>query len=237
MCNASRAALGYLLRKTGLLGLAGAACVLAAHASAASAPPPTLFHLSIVGTAHQQWTYSSAPVDDGTCVRTEKSEGIRAVTFQTKRPVLVRLLGGRVLPVDVRVLSGTVSLNGANTTNEVCGVDRNEQIADCAQTKRSFSAARIRVSSPRPGFAALGPVRSVRLARANCPFEPPDVIRRPLGPTLNTLTLPKEALKEQSVARINLTASRSQRVTYASPQSGNLQERAEWRLKFVRVSP
>jgi hypothetical protein len=235
MCNASPAALGYLRRKTGLLGLTGVSCVLAAHASAA--PTPTLFRLSIVGTAHQQWTYTAAPIDDGSCVRTEKSEGIRAVTFRTKRPVLVRLLGGRVLPVDVSVLTGTVTLNGANTTNEVCGVDRSEQIADCAQTRRSFSAARIRVSSPRPGFAALGPVGNARLARANCPFEPPDVIRRPLGPALNTLTLPKEALKERSVARINLSASRSQRVTYASPQSGNLQERAEWRLKFVRVSP
>jgi hypothetical protein len=235
MCNASRAALGYLRRNTGLLGLTGLACVLAAHASAG--PTPTLFRLSIVGTAHQQWKYTVAPVDDGNCVRTETSEGIRAVTFRTKRPVLVRLLGGRVLTADVRVLTGTVTLNGANTTDEVCGVDRMQQIADCVRTKRSFSAARIRASSPRAGLVALGPVRNVRLARADCPFEPPDVIRRPLGPALNALTLPKEALMERGVARINLSASRSQRTTYASPQSGNLQERAEWRLKFTRASP
>jgi hypothetical protein len=227
--------LGYLRRNTSLLGLTGAACVLAAHASAA--PAPTLFRLSIVGTAHQEWTYTAAPVDEGNCTRTQTSEGIRGVAFRTKRPVLVRLLAGRVLPADVRLLTGTVTLSGAKTTDQVCGVDRTQQIGDCAKTRRSFSAARIRVSSPGAGFVALGPVRSVRLARAGCPFEPPDVIRSPLGPALKALTLPKEALMERSVARLNLRASRTQRVTYASPQSGNLQGLTRWQLTFVRVSP
>lgn len=234
MCNALRAVLGHLRRYTGFLGLLGVGCVLAAHASAGRAP--TLFRLSIVGTTHQEWTYSSAPVVEANCSRTETSEGIRSVSFRTKAPVLVRLLGGRVLPAEVKGLSGTVTLNGANTTDEVCGVDPMQQIGDCAQTQRKFSGASARVSSPRVGFVALA-VRRVRLARADCPFEPPDVLRRPLGPLLKALTLPKEALTEQRVARISLNVSRSQRTNYALPKPGHLQERIDWRLTFVRVSP
>src|SRR6266581_1378964 len=83
-----------------LLGLVGAACVVAAYASAA--PAPTNFRLTIVGTARQEWTFSAAPVTSGDCRQTETSEGIRTVRFRTTVPATVRLAAGRVLPVDVR---------------------------------------------------------------------------------------------------------------------------------------
>ena len=38
------------------------------------------------------------------------------MTFRTKKPVTVRLAGGRVLPVVIRGIAGTVTLGGANTT-------------------------------------------------------------------------------------------------------------------------
>src|SRR5207302_284076 len=82
-------------------------------AQASAAPAPTLFRLTIVGTAHEEWSFAAAPVPDGACRRTETSEGIRDVKFRTKKPVIVRLSGGRVLPVVVAGLTGTVTLGGA----------------------------------------------------------------------------------------------------------------------------
>jgi len=208
--------------------------VLAAGVSAA--PAPTAFSLTLTGTAHHEWSHTTAPAENGNCVRTEMSEGIRTTQFRTKKPILVRLVGGRVLPADVRGLTGTVTLAGANTIDERCGDVGTAQIADCAQTRRSFSGARVRVWSPHPGFVAVGPVRNVRLGASDCPREPAEVVRRPLGPTLTPLRLPKETVKQQRVARITLRASRTGRTTYGSPEEGNLRERAEWKLTFVRVS-
>ena len=56
-----------------------------------------------------------------------------------------------MLPVDVRGILGKVTLAGANTTDEVCGVDGTSKIADCAQTTRAFSGATVHAESPRPG--------------------------------------------------------------------------------------
>jgi hypothetical protein len=225
--------LGCLRRKLGLLGLLGVACVAAAHASAA--PSPTLFRLTIVGTVHHEWTYTAAPVETGGCRRTETSEGIRTASFRTKAPVIVRLAGGRVLPVDVRGIVGTVTLGGANTTEEVCAGVGNSKIADCAQTKRTLSGARVHAASTRPGVVTLNQITSVRLATADCPREPPDVRRQPLGPPLNLVRLPKAALKERKLSRMSLRASRNQRKVYGSPEGGRLETSAEWTLKFVRV--
>ena len=91
--------MGCLRRQLGLLGLLGVACVVAAQASAA--PAPTLFRLTIVGTAHQEWSVTSAPVDTDGCRRTVTSEGTRTATFRTGTAVIVRVVAGRVLPVDV----------------------------------------------------------------------------------------------------------------------------------------
>jgi hypothetical protein len=163
------------------------------------------------------------------------TEGIRTAKFRTRRPIVVRLLGGRVLPVDLRSLAGTVTLGGANTTDEDCAGIGSSVISDCAQTKRSFAGAGARIASPRPGVLALEAVRNVRLRASDCPREPVDVMRRPLGPAPGPLRLPKEALMEQRLTRLTLRGSRTQRKTYASPEEGRLEERAQWTLTFVRV--
>jgi hypothetical protein len=224
---------GRLRRNLGLLCLVGIACSAAAHASAA--PAPTLFRLTIVGTAHQEWSVTAAPVVSGACTRTETSEGIRTATFRTRGPVTVRVSGGRVLPVVVRGILGKVTLAGANTTEELCGEAGTSKIADCAQTTRAFTGATVHAASPRPGVVAFKGIANVRLATADCPIEPADVVRRPLGPPLNLVQLPKEALAEQRLARINLRATRNRRKIYGSPQKGRLVESVAWTLKFVRV--
>lgn len=208
-------------------------CSAAAHASAA--PAPTLFRLTIAGTAHQEWSVTAAPVANGACRRTGTSEGIRTATFRTRSPVIVRVMGGRLLPVDVRGILGKVTLAGANTTDEICGDAGTSKIADCAQTKRAFTGATVHAASPNPGVVAFAPVAKVRLAIADCPSEPADVRGRPLGPPLNLVRLPKETLLERKVAGINLRATRTRTKVYGSPEQGRLVERVEWRLKFVRV--
>jgi hypothetical protein len=225
--------LGHLRQYLALVGLVGVACAAAAHAAAA--PPPTLFKLSIVGTAHQEWSVSAAPSELGDCRKTEMSDGIRDAAFHTTTPVTVGLSGGRVLRVIVRGIAGTVTLGGANTTEETCGEVGTGKTADCAQTRRSFSGASVRAESPRSGVLSVGAVTNVRLARADCPVEPLDVRRRPLGPPTRLLRLPKQALMEQKVARITLRASRVLRTTYGSPQGGRLKESVEMTLTFVRV--
>ena len=225
--------LARLRRQLGLLCLVGVTCSAAAHASAA--PAPSLFRLTIVGTAHQEWSVTAAPVVSGDCRRTETSEGIRSATFRTRAPVIVRVAGGRVLPVDVRGILGKVTLAGSNTTEETCGEAGTSKIADCVQTTRSFTGATVHAASPRPGVAVFKGIANVRLATADCPFEPANVRRRPLGPPLNLVRLPKETLLEQKLASISLRATRNRRKVYGSPEQGRLVERVEWTLKFVRV--
>ena len=224
-----------LARNWGLLGLIGLASVVATNASAS--PAPALFKLSISGTANQKWSYTAAPRQSGDCSRTDMSEGIRTLQFRTKTASLVRLVGGRVLRADVRSLTGTVTLVGANTIDERCGDVGTSRIADCVQTKRSFSGAKVRVSSPRPGLLALGAVRGIRLRDSDCPVEPTAVLRRPLGPELSPLRLPQEVLGQARVTRITMRGSRSRTTAYVTPEDGSLEERSEWRLTFVRVKP
>jgi hypothetical protein len=232
MCNASPGSVGHLRRNLGFL--LGVACVLVAHSSAA-APAPTFFRLTITGTAHQEWSYTAPPVVEGACQSTETSAGIRTVKFNTRSPVLVRLSGGRVLPVTIAGIKGTVTLTGANTTDKLCGSVRTSNTLACAGTTRSFSGARIRGASPRPGVLALAHVANVRLAQADCPFEPEDVRVNPLGPQASLLRLPKEALRARKAARITLSSKRLQRKTYGSPENGHLEGIAEWTLTFVRI--
>jgi hypothetical protein len=225
--------LGRLRQQFGLLCLVGIACSAAAHASAA--PAPTLFRLTIVGTAHEEWSVTAAPVVNGGCRRTETSEGTRSATFRTRVPVTVRIAGGRLLPVVVRGIQGKVTLAGANTTKETCGEAGTSKIADCAQTTRAFTRATVHAASPRPGVVTFKGVANVRLATADCPLELADVVRRPLGPPLNLVRLPKGAVKEQKLASINLRVTRNRRKVYGSPQQGQLVETVDWTLKLVRV--
>lgn len=165
------------------------------------------------------------------------SEGIRSVQFRTKAASLVRLVGGRVLPADVRSVTGTVTLVGANTMDERCGDVGTGKIADCVRTARSFSGGRLRVSSPRPGLLLLGAPRDIRLRDSDCPVEPAAVLRRPLGPELSSLRLPEEVLGHARVTRITMRGSRTRTTAYEAPEDGSLKERGEWRLTFVRVKP
>ena len=178
---------------------------------------------------------TAAPEVSGDCQRKETTEGIRTATFRTRTPIIVRVAGGRVLPVNVRGILGKVTLAGANTTNEICGDTGSSKIADCAQTRRAFTGATVHAASPRPGVVAFNGIANVRLATADCPLEPIDVRSRPLGPPLNLVRLPKETLMEQKLARINLRTSRNRHKVYGSPEQGRLDESVEWTLKFVRV--
>jgi hypothetical protein len=222
-----------LRRSISLLLLLALMCGGAAHASAT--PAPTLFRLTVVGSTHEEWSFTAAPTLDGACRFTETTEGIRDVKFRTKSPVIVRLAGGRVLSVVIHGIAGTVTLGGANTTERVCGTTGTTQTADCAQTKRSFVGATARATSPRPGVLAVTSISNVRLARSDCPREPAEVIARPLGPAPKLLRLPKAVLMERRVARITVGATRTQRTLYGAPESGHLDERTEWNLRFGRT--
>lgn len=232
MCNCVTKLIRLRLH-LGLLGLLSVACIVAAHATAA--PTPTLFRLTIVGTAKQDWTYTAPPVAEGGCSRSAISEGIRRATFRSKAPTTVRLVGGRILPVSINGIKGVVTLSGANTTAETCGTVVTTKDADCAPTTRSFRGAAVRLASPKPGFASITSVTNVRLAVATCPDEPADVRQRPLGPATKTLRLPSAVLAEKKLGSITLRSSRNQRTTYGSPEQGRLDESAQWTLRFVRV--
>src|SRR5947207_1125589 len=91
-------------------------------------------------------------------------------------------------------------------------------------------------SPPRPGVVAFKGVANVRLATSDCPREPADVSGRPLGPPLNLVRLPKGTVTGQKLSRINLSATRSRRKVYGSPEHGRLVESVEWTLKFVRTA-
>jgi hypothetical protein len=220
-------------RRSPLLALVGSTCALAAHASAA--PAPTFFKLSISGRAHAEWTYSAAPTVEGGCRRTVTSEGIRSATFRTTKAVTVRIASGKLLPVTVRAIRGTVTLGGANTTDERCGEANTSKIADCARTRRSFAGADFRAMSPRRGILAVTPIRNIRLTPSDCPIEPVGVRRRPLGPAPHLLRLPKVISMERKLARITLHTSRTQRTTFGSPESGRLEEDVAWTLTLVRI--
>jgi hypothetical protein len=140
-----------------------------------------------------------------------------------------------VLPVDLRGLSGTVTLGGANTKDENCAGVGSSVISDCAQTRRSFAGARTRIGSPRRGVLALSVISDVRIRASDCPREVREVLRRQLGPVPGPLRLPQAALVEQRLARLTLRASRTRRKVYAAPEKGRLEERAEWTLTFVRA--
>jgi hypothetical protein len=157
------------------------------------------------------------------------------VTFRTKKPVSVRISGGRVLPVVIRGVTGTVTLGGANTTERICGPTGTTQTADCAQTKRTFTGATVQAASPQPGVVALKSIANVHLAKADCPLEPGEVTMRPLGPLPKLLRLPKSALMERKLVRITVGATRTQQSVYGAPRSGRLDERSKWNLRFDRA--
>ena len=81
----------------------------------------------------------------------------------------------------------------------------------------------------------LTAVRNVQLEAPDCPTEPIEVRRRPLGPLSKLLRLPKAVLRERRLARITVHASRTQRTDYRPPQNGGLTETGMWTFLFVRA--
>jgi hypothetical protein len=227
--------LGRLAGNTRLLTLIGVGSLAAGGADAA--PAPILFKLTVVATVHSEWDHTGVPSPAGGCERIVRSEGFRDVRFRTAKPTLIRVANGRVLPATVRGLTGTVALAGANTVRDVCGTETKEAIQDCVTTRRSFRGATLGVLSTRAGSITLRPARRVRLRTVNCPQEPADVVRAPLGPVPGPLHVSTAALASKKTANITLTASASRRIDYAPVEQGTLQHRAVWKLTLSRVQP
>ena len=211
------------------------ACLAAAHASAS--PAPMLFKLSIVATAHAEWDHTRAPVPAGACNRTVRAEGIRHVRFRTTRPAIARVAGGRVLATTLRGLTGTITLAGANTVTDVCGAERQEAIQDCATTTRSFARGTIALVGGRPGSLTVRPVRNVRLRVGNCPLEPVQVVRAPVGPIQSPLKLSAATLANKRFIHITLTATASRRTRYGPVEQGTLTQRSSWKITLERIQP
>jgi len=192
--------------------------------------------VSVSGTAHDVWNFTGAPSVAGGCERTVQTEGIRDVRFRTTRPTVVRVRSGRILATTFRNFAGTVTLAGANTTSVTCGEERTQTIADCAQTRRSFSKATVGARSARPGSITLGAVRAT-LRRSDCPLEPSDVRRQPLGTIPGPLRISTNSLANPRLARITVRVSASRRTNYGPLEQGTLQQRSSWRVTLVRLSP
>ena len=215
--------------------MAGVVVTFAVASETSAAPGPALFRLSISGTAHAEWDHTTAPAQVGDCTRTVRSEGIRDVRFKTAKPAVIRAVNGRLSTVDVRRLTGTVVLAGANTTSDVCGPEGREVVADCVRTTRRFGTATIRAVGG-PGSLALGVVRNARLRTSTCPRELADVARAPLGPVPGLLHVSTANLANERIVRITLTASKTRRVTYGPLEAGMLTHRSAWKLTLERVA-
>ena len=227
--------LGRLERNAGLLALIAAACFAAAGVRAA--PGPELFELSVSGTAHAQWDHTDAPTTADGCERSLRSRGTRDVRFRSSRPAVVRFVGGRLSPADVRSLTGSVTLSGPNTLNETCGATETHTPQPCAKTSRSFAGGTVHLSTTKPGAITLGPLRIASLHRSGCPREPDDVVRAPLGPLPGPVRIPPATVANAKIIRITLTASASRRTTFGQPEAGKLTERAAWTFTLLRQRP
>lgn len=193
-----------------------------------------MYLLTVSGTASATWDHTGAPVADGQCTRTLRTEGIRSVRFKS-RLTRVRIVDGRMRGVDVRGIRGTVTLAGAETTDRVCPDGTGtSQVADCIRSTRSFAGGVARFSSPARGRLAFGPVRAVRLAVADCPDEIVEVRRAPAGLSPAAIRLPVKLLHPRTLTvKSRVSFRRTDR--FASPQQGALEQRIAWTLTFTRV--
>jgi hypothetical protein len=224
--------LGSLARNACLLG----AVAGVASASAGAAATSAHFELTIVATTHADWDQTTAPVETNGCMTSQRSEGSLTVHFRTRRPVRVSFVGGKIVPVDVRPLDGTATLTGPNTFNEVCPMSESHIPQYCSKTTQTFRDVKTHASSTKPGSITLGPLR-VHLRAIECPREPAEVRRDPLGPVPGPLKVSIKTLSHSRFARITLTASASRRFRYGPLEQGMLQQRTSWRVTLVRVRP
>jgi hypothetical protein len=228
--------LGRLAGDAGLLALTGFLCCTPASASATASPAPALFRLTISGRATADFDHTTAPEVSEGCETSERSEGVRTAQFRSRRPTVVRIVGGRVQAVGVRAIAGTVTLTGPKTLNEVCATGETHTIKPCAKTTRIFRDARTTVLSTKPGSLTLRPLR-LRLQRIECPREPDDLVAAPLGPVPGPLQLSVAALARERITRLTLTASATRHKGYAAPEQGTIVQRSHWTLTFERIRP
>jgi hypothetical protein len=195
---------------------------------------PARFELSIVATTYAEWDHTTAPVEANGCTTAQRAEGVLTVHFHTRRPVLVRFVDGRIVPAAVGPLEGTATLTGTNTFNQICGTSESHSPQSCAETTLTFRGVKTHVSSTKSGSVTLGPLR-VHLRAIECPREPVQVTRDPLGPVPGPLRVSTRTLSHSRFTRITLTASASRRVKYGPLEQGTLRQRTFWRLTLVRV--
>jgi hypothetical protein len=212
----------------------GAASLTVGGASAASSAH--VFVLTLTGTASAQWDHTGAPTtDENGCSTTKRTEGIRSVRFRGK-PTRVRIVGGRIVAVDVRGVSGKVTLGGAETTEKMCpGGEGSTLIADCVTSTRTFARGAVRLSSPVRGKLGFGPVRGVRLAVADCPDEIAAVRGSPAGLSPSPIRLPLDKLTNPRNRSVTTRVSTHRETPFAAPESGTLEQRVTWTLVLTRA--
>jgi hypothetical protein len=204
-------------------------------AGASAATRADVYMLTVSGTVSGVWDHTAAPTADGECTRTFRTEGIRGVRFKS-RPARVRLVNGRLQAVVVRGIRGTVTLAGAETTDRKCPDGTgSSQIADCITSRRSLAGGTLRLSSPARGRLAFGPVRSARVARANCPDEIAPVRGAPAGPSPAVIGLPLARLLHPRTRTVTSRVSFQRTIGFAAPEEGMLHHRVVWTLTFTRA--
>jgi hypothetical protein len=204
--------------------------------AAGAAGTPAHFELSIVATTHAEWDHTTAPVEANGCTMSQRSEGFLTVRFRTRRPVRVSFVDGRIVPADVGPLAGTATLDGTNTSNQVCGTSESHTPQTCPKSTRTFRGVKTHAASTKPGSITLGSLR-VRLRAVDCPREPVLVVRDPLGPVPGPLRVSTRTLSHPRYTRITLTASASRSVQYGPLEQGALHQGTSWRVTLVRVGP
>ena len=224
--------LGSLARNTGLLVFIGITTFAAA--GAAAAPAPQLFELTISATSVADFDHTGAPSSRLECETSSRAEGFRIAVFRSSRPRLVRFVGGRIQPVVVRGLKGTVTLTGTNTENVVCAGQETHMAQPCSKTTRTFKGARTSLSSTASGTISVAAPR-VALRGIRCPLEPKEVLALPLGPGLLPLHIPVATLANPRTTRITLTASARRTKNYGAPEAGFTRQRTAWKFTLVRT--
>jgi hypothetical protein len=191
-----------------------------------------VFALTIRATTVATFDHTPAPATSGVCSTTERAEGFLTVHFGTRRPVLVRFVGGRLQTVTATPLDGTAVLHGTNLMEEACATgDPTFSTLYCRATTRTFRNARSTLRGPGPGTVTLTPVR-IALRPIKCPHEPNELRRAILAPTPGPLRISPSGRS----GRLTLTGLAIRTRTYGSPEAGFLQQRSSWKLTFVRTA-
>jgi hypothetical protein len=190
-----------------------------------------VFALTIRATTVATFDHTPAPATRGACTTTQRAEGFLRVHFGTRRPVLVRFVGGRLQTVTAAPLDGTAVLSGTNLVAETCATgDPAFSTEYCRTTIRTFRNAKSTLRGPRPGTVTVTPVL-VALRPIKCPHEPNELRQAILAPTPGTLRIRPNGRS----SRVALTGSAIRTRTYGSPEAGFLQQRSSWKLTFVRT--